>query len=221
MIERQWNVRAKVLVTATGAVERMLVFPNNDRPGVMLASAIQCYINRNGVRPGRRAVLFTNNDSVRDIAMDMQAAGIEVAAIVDTRPTGRWRMSTASASFPGTKITDVLGGRRVRRVIASPRSGGDGVAIDCDLLGVSGGWDPSVGLWSQAGGDIAYSDGICAFVPAGTCRQVVSAGAASGAILGIGRTGRRPAGRQRRRPKTWHRAGGRRFRSRARKRLLD
>ncbi len=182
VIERQWNVRAKVLVAATGAVERMLVFPNNDRPGVMLASAIQCYINRDGVRPGRRAVLFTNNDSVRDVAGDMQAAGIEVAAIVDTRLTDYRSDLDGIRVLPGHEITDVQGGRRVRRIIASPRSGGPGVAIDCDLLGVSGGWDPSVGLWSQAGGGIAYSDGICAFVPAGTCRQVVSAGAASGAI---------------------------------------
>lgn len=182
VIERQWNVRANVLVTATGAVERMLVFPNNDRPGVMLASAIQCYINRDGVTPGRRAVLFTNNDSVSDVARDMQAAGIEVAAIVDTRPAGRWPELDGVRVLSGHEITDVQGGRRVRRIIASPRSGGPGVAVDCDLLGVSGGWDPSVGLWSQAGGDIAYSDGTCAFVPVGTCRQVVSAGAAAGAV---------------------------------------
>lgn len=182
VIERQWNVRTNVLVTATGAVERMLVFPNNDRPGVMLASAIQCYIHSHGVRPGRRAVLFTNNDSVGDVARDMQAVGIEVVAIVDTRPAGRWPELDGVRVLPGHEITDVLGGRRVRRIIASPRSGGPGVAVDCDLLGVSGGWDPSVGLWSQAGGDIAYSDGTCAFVPAGTCRLVVSAGAAAGAV---------------------------------------
>ena len=182
VIERQWNVRTKVLVAATGAVERMLVFPNNDRPGVMLASAIQCYINRYSVIPGRRAVLFTNNDSIRDVARDLQVAGIEVAAIVDARPAGRWPELNGIRILAGHEVTDVQGGRRVRRIIATPRSGGAGVAIDCDLLGVSGGWDPSVGLWSQAGGDITYSDGICAFIPSGTCRQVVSAGAAAGAV---------------------------------------
>ena len=130
-------------------------------------------------------MLFTNNDSVRDVAMDMQAAGIEVAAIVDTRQAAgmdRPPELDGIRVLAGHEITDVLGRRRVRRVIATPRSGGAGVAMDCDLLGVSGGWDPSVGLWSQAGGDIAYSDGICAFVPEGACRQVVIAGAAAGAI---------------------------------------
>ena len=44
-----------------GAEERPIVFGDNDKPGVMLARRV-AYVNRYGVAPGRRAVVFTNND---------------------------------------------------------------------------------------------------------------------------------------------------------------
>ena len=61
--QRLWRVRANRVILAAGAIERPLVFCNNDRPGVMLASAVSTYIKRYAVRPGTRAVVFTNNDS--------------------------------------------------------------------------------------------------------------------------------------------------------------
>ncbi|MCY7308294.1 MAG: (2Fe-2S)-binding protein, partial [Rhodoferax sp.] len=85
IFQRSWRVRALQVVIATGALERPLVFHDNDRPGVMLASAVQTYIHRYAVRPGRRAVLFTNNSSAYEVAADMRSVGIEVAAIVDAR----------------------------------------------------------------------------------------------------------------------------------------
>ncbi len=75
------------VVLATGAIERPLVFANNDRPGVMLASAVSAYLNRYGVGAGSRAVVFTNNDSAYRTAFDLAAAGIAVAAVVDARRT--------------------------------------------------------------------------------------------------------------------------------------
>ena len=48
--ERLWHVRAGRVVLATGAIERPLVFPDNDRPGVMLAGAARTYLHRYGVR---------------------------------------------------------------------------------------------------------------------------------------------------------------------------
>ena len=183
IIERNWSVRTRRLVLATGAGERMLVFPNNDRPGVMLASAIQCYINRYAVLPGRRAVLFTNNDSAYDVARDMVSAGIDVAAIVDARqqvPESVRFGLEGMRILAGHVISDVHGSRSVRRVVASPSSGGRGESIDCDLLGVSGGWDPSVRLWSQAGGRIGYSNELCAFIPNEDRANSICAGGAAG-----------------------------------------
>src|SRR3970282_55323 len=83
--QRLWKLRARQVVLATGAIERPLVFADNDRPGVMLASAAQTYVNRYAVLPGRRAVLFANNDGAYQAALDLAAAGVEVVAAIDPR----------------------------------------------------------------------------------------------------------------------------------------
>lgn len=85
--ERLWHLRARRVVLATGAHERSIAFPGNDRPGVMLASAARTYVNRYGVRPGTRAVVFACTDSGYEDARDLAEAGIEIAAIIDPRPT--------------------------------------------------------------------------------------------------------------------------------------
>ena len=95
--QRLWKIRAAHVVLATGAMERPLVFSNNDRPGIMLASAVHTYVRRFAVRPGNRAVVFTNNDSAYETAFALHEAGVEVAAVVDLRqyPGGRPRRTRA------------------------------------------------------------------------------------------------------------------------------
>src|SRR5262249_12215311 len=83
--QRRWNVRARRIVLATGAIERPLIFAGNDRPGVMLASAARAYIHQYGVRPGSRAVVFANNDGGYRTAADLAAAGVTVSAVVESR----------------------------------------------------------------------------------------------------------------------------------------
>src|SRR5207248_2156846 len=80
---RLWQIRARQVVLATGAHERPLVFANNDRPGIMLAGAVRTYLNRYGVAPGTRAVVFTNNDTTAPLANALRSARIAVAAITD------------------------------------------------------------------------------------------------------------------------------------------
>ena len=88
--ERLWQVRAKQVVLATGAIERPLVFPGNDRPGIMLADAARIYVNRYGVKVGTRAVVLTATDTAYDAAIDLHKAGVEIALIADlrSRPEG-------------------------------------------------------------------------------------------------------------------------------------
>src|SRR5690606_41397241 len=83
---RLWQVRAKEVVIATGAIERPLVFPENDRPGIMLADAARTYVNRYGVRPGNQAVVFTACDTAYEAALALHEAGVEVRLIADLRP---------------------------------------------------------------------------------------------------------------------------------------
>ena len=110
--QRVWRVRARQVVLATGAIERLLVFNGNDRPGVMLAGAVSGYLHRYGVIAGRNAVVFTNNDSAWQTAFDLKAAGGHVAAIVDTRRSVAPGLLAAAAELrerPFTSSVPVLG----------------------------------------------------------------------------------------------------------------
>ena len=195
--ERLWRVRAGQVVLAQGSLERPLVFCNNDRPGVMMASAVSTYIERYAVLPGRRAVVFTNNDSAYHAAIKLAGAGAEVAAIVDSRlgrggptgPAGELGARAQALGIPvlaGHVVSDVAGRRRVTGA-GIARWSGDGsenvrstIRMECDLVAVSGGWSPAVHLHSQAGGRLAWDDSRLCFLPAESRQANVSAGAGNG-----------------------------------------
>jgi sarcosine oxidase, subunit alpha len=177
LIERGWRVRARHVICATGAIERLLVFPGNDRPGVMLASAAQAFVNRWAVRPGQRAVIFTNNDSAYAVARDLAAAGIEVAAVIDSRA------AVSVSDLPvlaGHQVMRSFGWRGLTGIEVAPISGGAARRIGCDLLAVSGGWNPSVHLHAQSRGSLRWDHGIAAFRPDLQAQSSASAGAADG-----------------------------------------
>ena len=188
--QRLWRVRAKQVVLAQGAFERPLAFCNNDRPGVMLASAVSRYIRRYAVRPGKRAVVFTNNDSAYETAIDLAEAGAAVV-IVDSRMGGAGSVAERAANagismLTGHIVTDVVGRRRVRGVRVAGWSGNpsylveSSIRIECDLLAMSGGWSPAVHLHSQAGGSNEWDTDRLCFVPGAATQANVSAGACNG-----------------------------------------
>ena len=174
-------LRSKAIVFATGAIERPLVFSNNDRPGVMLASALRTYLNRYGLAPLKRTVIATNNDSAYLAAIDLAEAGVAVT-IVDLRkeiPSDLLSRSAmlGMAIFPGTGVADVEGAKQVKRVVLA---GAHSATIDCDVLGMSGGWSPVVHLTSHGGIKPAYQEKIAAFVPGGFAPSHSGVGALMG-----------------------------------------
>ncbi|OIK02083.1 sarcosine oxidase subunit delta family protein [Streptomyces monashensis] len=184
--ERVWRIRARRVVLATGAHERSLAFGDNDRPGVMLAASARTYLHRYAVVPGRHAVVFTTNDSAYAAALDLAAAGVDIEAIVDTRPEpGQWAERARSAGIEvlaGHAVTGTRGTRRLTAATVAPydqhATGQREFAVD--LLLVSAGWNPVAHLFSQAGGKLRYDDVLGAFVP-DHCRQAVEvAGGANG-----------------------------------------
>lgn len=192
--QRLWQVRARQTVIATGAIERSLVFGNNDRPGVMLASAVSTYINRYGVAPGRRAVVFANNDNGYRTALDLQRAGVNVAAVLDARtnPNSAWREAAGKAGVEvrcGHVVTDVRGGRHVQAVRTAAvsedarRISSDGASIKCDLIAMSGGFSPVVHLQSQSGARPRFDDELACFVPGEPVQAQRSAGSANATWL--------------------------------------
>ena len=192
--QRYWTVRPGRLVLACGALERPLVFGNNDLPGVMLASAARSLLNRTAVLPGRKAVVFANNDSVYDLALELRAAGAEVT-LADARPTVPEVLRAAARDagvvvLPGHVVSSAHGTSKGVRSVDLCRfdadSGScDAVArqLDCDLLCHSGGWSPSVHLHSHRGGRPAYDERIAAFVPGAEVPGQSNVGAGAGSFV--------------------------------------
>ena len=183
VLHRTWRLRAGRVVLATGALERPLVFADNDRPGVMLASAVSTYIRRYAVKPGRRAVIFTNNDSAYATAGQLRRAGIELAAIVDSRAAVNPAVTDQlpdSRILRGHVVVKANGRKRLKGVRVKSLQDATETVLGCDLLCLSGGWDPAVHLFSQARGTLRYDRRIAAFVPDRPAQQVVCAGAAAG-----------------------------------------
>ena len=183
--ERMWRIRAARVVLATGATERPPVFENNDRPGIMLASAAAAYVNRYGVAPGRRAVVFTNNDGAWRAALDLAEAKVEIAAIVDVRlrPGGAFAARAEEAGIQvlaGHAVVDTRGRLGLRRVRVERLEGGGVIEIDCDLLAVSGGWNPNVHLHAQSGGRPRFDETRGCFVPGPAVQAESAAGACRG-----------------------------------------
>jgi sarcosine oxidase subunit alpha len=186
--ERLWQVRAKEVVLATGAIERPLAFVDNDRPGIMLAGAVGTYLNRYGVKAGTRAVVATADDDAYRVALDLLGAEVTLAAIADLRPDpdGELVSAARAAGIPVLANTRVCGTVGRRRVSAADlgRIDGEGCIrgerVACDLVLMSGGWTPSVHLFSQSRGRLRYDETLGAFVPGASVQRERSAGACRG-----------------------------------------
>ncbi|MGE0749667.1 MAG: sarcosine oxidase subunit alpha family protein [Variibacter sp.] len=182
--QRFWHIAAKRCVSAMGATERPIVFGGNDRPGVMLASAVRTYVNRFGVLPGRKVVVFTANDDGWRTVADVAAAGAHVEAVVDPRTTVDETLSKPAAAagarvFLGGQVVDVAGGAR-GVTAATILADGKHHSIDADLVAVSGGWNPQVALTTHLGGRPRWSDVLSTFVPGDLPNGMTVAGAANG-----------------------------------------
>ena len=186
--ERLWRVRAKRVIIAAGAMERPLVFPDNDRPGIMLASAAAAYAKRYGVRPGARAVVVTNNDSAYEAAFLLARHQVDIAAVLDVRPQIsdglRERADEAGIRvITHHGIKSVNGKKFVSALVAAPLHDlSRELHFSCDLICTSGGWNPTLHLQSQSGAKPVYSEKIAGFVPGVSVQAEVTIGAVNGSF---------------------------------------
>ena len=184
--QRLWRIVAKRAVLAAGAIERPLVFGNNDRPGIMLAGAVRTYLNRFGVASGSNAIVFVNNDDAASTVSELAAAGVSVSALVDPRPV----MSPVVEALAKKAGIRVISGGSVERALGSKSVSGaeirlqDGslLTLPCDLIAMSGGWNPSVHLTTHLNGRPVWNSSIAAFVPGAVPPGMAVAGSASGAL---------------------------------------
>lgn len=177
-VERLWRIAARRCIVAAGSEERPLVFGGNDRPGVMTASAVRTYANRFGVAPGKKVALFGNNASVYRTARDLERHGIDVAAIIDSRPDA-FAYDGKARVISGAEIIATDGGQRLKRMTVRHGNAQE-ETINVDALGMSGGWSPTVSLVCQRGDKPVWSDAHAAFLPPPARDGLVTGGSAAG-----------------------------------------
>jgi len=191
---RLWKVRAHQVILATGAIERPIAFANNDRPGVMLASAARGMVERYGVSPGASGVVFANNDDAYQTAIVLKDAGVGIR-VVDSRSRAEGALpakaremgipvdagsviSAVNTTWGGLNITDVK--------VASYRKGQGRVIketkVACDFVAMSGGWNPALHIWCHNGGKIRFDEQLQSFRPDRHADKITAIGAANGSF---------------------------------------
>ncbi len=183
--ERLWNIRAGAIVLATGAHERSIAFAGNDVPGVMLAASAATYVTDYAARPGERAVVFGCHDGIAEAACVLADGGVEVALVVDTRADVGVTSSAALAArgiptLTGTVTSTETSGDGILSAAVVRGSDGRVETVDCDLLAVSGGWNPALQLYTHTGGRTRWSEPAACFVPADGPPRVAVVGRATG-----------------------------------------
>ncbi len=177
-VERLWRIIAKQAILATGAEERPIVFGGNDIPGVIISSAMRSYLNRQAVAPGKRAIVFTTNSSGYRTAAELEAAGVEVTAIVDSRTDGNDLWNGKAQVLAGARVIDAHGRKQLRRVTVASSSGGR--EIEIDALAMSGGWSPIIHLACHRGAKPVWSEKHGAFLAPERQEGLLVAGGAAG-----------------------------------------
>jgi len=190
--QRLLKIRAKKVIVATGSLERPLVFNNNDRPGIMLSSAIKRYADYYGVATGQKNIFFTNNDTAYESAIALNSKGIKVKAIIDIRenPNSEFTKEAEKLDikiYRNHTVVDTHGYKKLNKISIMELSK-DGqsftntskITLDCDCLGMAGGWTPAVHLFTQSGGKLKFRDKDQVFIPNKYPSDQISIGSCNG-----------------------------------------
>ena len=178
-LECFWRIVAKNSILAAGAIERAIAFPNNDRPGIMAASAVRTYLNRFGVSPGRSIALFCNNNTAHNTAKDLLESGINIAAIIDSREDSKTDLDVPF--YNGAEVSNTFGRQGISSIVVKKNNVENKIEVDC--LAVSGGWNPTLHLTCHMNGRPTWDEKILSFVPEnGAIPNMAVVGAATGCM---------------------------------------
>jgi len=183
--EELHRIRAGKVILAQGGIERPLVFNGNDRPGVMLASAAQTYLNKYGAAIGNEVAVFTSHDEAYQAAFDLADANIRIPAIIDVRDSIRDNLIMGCTQrgidlITGSSVSKTSGKLRIKSLEVYTPATGAKRNINCDALIMSGGWTPSLHLWSHSKGGIKWNADLAAYVPNAANENAVCIGACNG-----------------------------------------
>lgn len=187
LAERLRIVRARRVVLATGALERLIAFPGNDLPGVMLAGAALKFLRHYGVAVGARPAFFVNSDEPYETLFALLEAGVRCAGVIEVREkslAAERAHALGVEVYGGAVVAAVAGRRAVRAVRIADRAGGHRRWLEADCLLMSGGYSPVTSLASQLGAALKWQAGIAAFTPELASATGQVAGAARG-VFGL------------------------------------
>ncbi len=189
--QKLWYIRAKEVVVSTGSIERPLIFGNNDRPGILLASAAKEYIKKYGVLIGKKPIIFTNNDTAYDTAIEFKKNGVS-PLVVDVRKNSESTVVKEAKDLGvnikfSHAIANTKGYLRVNSAtigkLNNDKSGYENLEnIPCDCICVSGNWTPTVHLSSQSGNKLKFDEMISAFIPNQSRQNETAVGSANGSF---------------------------------------
>ena len=187
--QRLWYIRAEEVVISSGSIERPLVFGNNDAPGVMLSSAAKEYLKIYGVLVGKKPIIFTNNDSGYETAIEFKKNGVD-PIVLDTRKDPNSEIIkeakelninikfsyvvVAAKGYKKVKSADIAKISDDKKVLSNIEN------IKCDCICVSGFWTPTIHLASQSGNKTKFNEEIDAFVPSHSKQKETTLGSANG-----------------------------------------
>ena len=187
--QKLWYIRSKEVILSTGSIERPIIFGNNDRPGIFLASGAKEYMKVYGVLVGKNPIIFTNNDTAYDTAIEFKKNNIN-PIILDTRSRSNGSIVEEAKNLNidirfSHGIINTSGYRKVKKALIgklnSDKSGYENTeTISCDSICVSGNWTPTVHLSSQSGNKLKFNKDIDAFVPDIPKQKEISIGGACG-----------------------------------------
>ena len=187
--QRLWYIRCKEVILSTGSIERPIVFGNNDTPGVMLASGAKEYMKVYGVLVGKKPIIFTNNDSAYETAIEFKNNGAD-PLILDTRKEHMSELVNETKN-KGIEIKfnhaviRANGYKKVKSAdigeLSEDKTEYKNIKkAECDCICVSGFWTPSVHLASQSGNKLKFDNQIDAFVPDRSKQNEFTVGSANG-----------------------------------------
>ena len=188
--QRLWKIRAKKVIIATGAIERPLVFNNNDRPGIILANSVNKYLNYYGVSCGLNNFIFTNNDSAYETAISLFEKKMSVR-IIDIRKKANSKIVKHAEKlginiYWNSTVTNTFGYRKIKSIEIMSLSDdgskivGNKTKVNCDCLAISGGWTPMVHMHTQSGGKLNFRDSDQVFTPKEESTEQISVGSCKG-----------------------------------------
>ena len=189
--QRLLKIRAKKVIVSTGSIERPLIFDNNDRPGIMLSSSVKKYAEYYGVACGEKNIIFTNNDTGYETVLSLINKGIKVEAVIDIREDANSKIieeveKSKIKIFKGYCVTNTYGYKKIKSIeIMKLSTDGENVVdksikLNCDCLGISGGWTPAIHLFTQSGGKLKFKDKDQVFIPNTYPSDQISIGSCNG-----------------------------------------